>query len=56
MVLDSNNLITYEAYEYGKKEPVGAKAGAVSLNGVEWELGQSGMNSLKMLMCVVNLI
>lgn len=38
MVLDSNNLITYEAYEYGKKEPVGAKAGAVSLNGVEWEL------------------
>ena len=25
------------------------------LNGVEWELGQSGMNSLKMLMCVVNL-
>ena len=40
MVLDSNNLITYEAYDYGKKEPVGAKAGAVSLNGVEWKLAK----------------
>ena len=40
LVLDSNNLITFEGYDISKKEPVGAKAGAVSLNGVEWELGR----------------
>ena len=38
IVLDSNNLITYEGYDLSTKTPIGQKAGAVTLNGIEWSI------------------